>query len=167
MDVTLSKELLYRKYVQEGKKISEIATELGVSVGTIHNRLKKYGIEARSSSDYKKGIPGVVQNPVIDIESTHGIVKSVLEEYPEARNSDNYMYYIVCSNIGRKNGIDVEKMSMSRFFLHLKEYGFPAFETCRRARQKIQATCPELAGNDAVANQRQENEEAYRTYARS
>lgn len=101
-----------------------------------------------------------------ELANTTALVESVLKMYPQARNSDNFLYYTICKIIGRRNGIDVDLMSMPRFFLHLKEYGFPQFESVRRARQKIQAACPELAGCDAVEGQRMLNEEVFRDYAR-
>lgn len=105
-------------------------------------------------------------NKSTELKNTTELVKSVLKMYPEARNSDNFLYYTICKTIGRRNGIDVDSMSMPRFFLHLKDYGFPAFETVRRTRQKIQAENPELAACDTVEGHRMLNEEVYRDYAR-
>lgn len=102
-----------------------------------------------------------------ELTNTTELVKSVLKMYPQARNSDNYLYYTICKIIGRRNGIDVESMSMPKFFLHLKDYGFPQFESVRRARQKIQASNPELAGDDNVERQRMVNEEVFRNYSLS
>ena len=101
-----------------------------------------------------------------ELNNTTAMVKSVLIAHPQARNSDNYLYYTICKDIGKRHGIDVDKMSMPTFLLHLKEYGFPGFETVRRTRQKIQADCPELAGDDYVEAQRMLNEEAFREFAR-
>lgn len=101
-----------------------------------------------------------------ELKNTTALVKSVLKLHPEARNSDNYLYYTVCKIIGRRNGIDIDSMSMPRFFLHLKDFGFPGFETVRRSRQKIQAECPELAADANVEAGRMLNEEAFREFAR-
>jgi len=101
-----------------------------------------------------------------ELTTTTELVKSILERCPEARNSDNILYYYVCGHIGKENGIDIDKMSMPRFFLHLKEFGFPQFESVRRTRQKLQATYPELSGDGAVIGQRNLNEKAFRDYAR-
>ena len=101
-----------------------------------------------------------------ELRTTTELVKEVLESQPKARNSDNFLYYWVCTIIGKRNGIDIEHMSMPRFFLHLSEYGFPAFETVRRTRQKLQATYPELAGDSTVEGQRRLNEEIFREYAK-
>ena len=106
-------------------------------------------------------------NKSTELKTTTDLVKGILQRCPEARNSDNILYYYVCGIIGNENGIDIEKMSMPTFFLNLKKYGFPAFESVRRTRQKLQAEYPELSGNERVQSQRMMNEESFRNYARS
>lgn len=101
-----------------------------------------------------------------ELATTSGIVKRVLETHEKARNSDNYLYYQVCSIIGSQRGIDINKMSVPAFFLKLSESPFPAFETVRRTRQKIQASHPWLRGDDNVEAHRTLNEEVFRNYAR-
>ena len=51
--------------------------------------------------------------------------------------------------------------------MKLEQKGFPAFETDRRSRQKVQATYPELAATGAVGAFRARNEKVYREFARS
>lgn len=101
-----------------------------------------------------------------ELKTTQGIVLEVLKEQPMARSSDNYLCYMVYKIVGKKNGIDIDSMSMPTFFLHMKEYGFPSTETIRRTRQKIQAEHPELAAEGNVEAQRNLNEEVFREYAR-
>lgn len=101
-----------------------------------------------------------------EIKNTNDLVLEILKQSPKARSSDNYLYYSVIAIIGKRNGIDIEKMSVPHYLLHLKEYGFPAFETVRRTRQKIQATHPDLAGEDAIEKQRTANEAVFRGYAK-
>ena len=101
-----------------------------------------------------------------ELRNTTKLVREVLQKHPKARNSDNELYYWVCAIIGHENGIDIHKMSMPLFFLHLRENGFPQFETVRRTRQKLQATYPELCGDGNVEGMRRVNEEAFRDYAR-
>lgn len=101
-----------------------------------------------------------------ELRTTTELVKQILEEQPKARNSDNFLYYLVCTVVGERKGIDVEDMSMTTFLLCLNEYGFPAFETVRRTRQKLQATYPELAADSDVECQRMLNEEVFREYAK-
>lgn len=101
-----------------------------------------------------------------ELQTTTEIVKGILEECPEARNSDNILYIKVCGTIGKKYGVDIESMSMPHFLLHLKDYNMPCFETVRRTRQKLQATYPNLAGNSMVEVHRAVNETVFREYAR-
>lgn len=46
-----TKEVLIKLYIDEQKSMHRIADELGVSITTIFNYLKKYGIETRSKKD--------------------------------------------------------------------------------------------------------------------
>ena len=101
-----------------------------------------------------------------ELMNTTTIVKEVLQKHTRARNSDNYLYYHVCSIIGQQKGIDINGMSMPTFLLKLSDSPFPAFETVRRTRQKLQASYPELAGTEKVEAQRVLNEEAFKDYAR-
>ena len=101
-----------------------------------------------------------------ELNNTTAMVKAVLMTHPQARNSDNYLYYEICKKIGHNHGIDIDKMFIPTFLLHLKEHGFPGFETVRRTRQKIQAEHPELCGSSTVEGQRLLNEEVFRDYAR-
>lgn len=50
--LTVSKELLTQKYVYECKPMKIVASELGISVGSVHKYIHKYGINARGKHDY-------------------------------------------------------------------------------------------------------------------
>lgn len=104
---------------------------------------------------------------VKELKTITDIVKEVLKAHEHARNSDDYLYYLVCSLIGKEKGLDVDSMTLAHFLLYRKEYQLPAFETVRRSRQKIQEHHPELAGNDVVEGYRLENEEVFKRYARA
>lgn len=106
-------------------------------------------------------------NKANDLKTITDIVHDVLLTYEQARNSDNFLFLKVCEIVGTKNGIDINSMSIPTFFLHLKEYGFPQFESVRRSRQKLQATYPDLCGCCEVEAHRTLNEEVFRDYARS
>lgn len=101
-----------------------------------------------------------------ELKITTDLVKQFLTEIPETRDSDNILYYHVLKEIGRRNGIDIESMSVPHFFLHLRKYGFPQLESIRRARQKVQARFPELAGTAEGERRRLEREDAFLEYAR-
>lgn len=101
-----------------------------------------------------------------DLKTTTALVKSILEQDKQCRNSDSFLYLKVLSVIGKQRGIDIDKMSVPYFLMHLHGAGFPGFETVRRTRQKIQQHHPELAACEAVEGYRLENEAEYREYAR-
>lgn len=90
------------------------------------------------------------------------IVKTVLEKNVDARNDDDLMYLKVCNSIAG----EVSGMTVATFLLHRRELGLPCMESCRRARQKIQAAFPELRPDDDTANYRLLEEERYRDFAR-
>lgn len=95
------------------------------------------------------------------------LVKEILTEDPQTRNSDSFLYFKVLKKLGTIRGIDIDKMSITHFLLNMKEYNFPPFESVRRSRQKIQAECPELAGAERVMAMRAEREKEFREFARS
>ena len=101
-----------------------------------------------------------------EIKNTAKLVKKALINHPEARNSDNYLYYVICQSLLADIGINIDSISFSQGLLYRKEYNLPNFETVRRARQKIQAECPELASNTGVADERATKEKIYREYAK-
>ncbi len=101
-----------------------------------------------------------------EIKNTAKLVKKALINHPEARNSDNYLYYIICHDLLAEIGLNIDKLSLTNALLNRKVYGLPNFETCRRTRQKIQAECPELAGSEEVEAVRAELETDFREYAK-
>lgn len=102
----------------------------------------------------------------MNLHTTTDIVKNILQECPEARNSDNVLYLQVLKVLGERKGVSLENMSVLSFFLNIKEMGVPSIETVGRCRRKIVETHPELAGNDTVEGFRAANEEEFREYAR-
>lgn len=98
-----------------------------------------------------------------EINDTKSIVKMKLKKYPDARNSDDYLYFMVCKNINS----DCIYIPFGIVMANRKSYGLPAFETVRRTRQRLQAEHPELAGCKKVTEGRMENEEVFREFARS
>lgn len=97
-----------------------------------------------------------------ELQTITAIVKDILVNDPDARNSDEYLYCKVCQKVG---GIFVT-LPFWKVFLNRKEYGLPPFETVGRARRKLQETHPELAGNSTVEAHRMLNEEVFKDYAR-
>ena len=102
---------------------------------------------------------------MLDLKNTTALVKSILEQDKQCRNSDSFLYLKVLTTVGKQKGIDLEKMSVPYFLLNLHGAGLPPFESVRRARQKIQAAHPELAACESVEGFRAENELEFRAYA--
>lgn len=94
------------------------------------------------------------------LKQTTKIISSILEEYPQTRNSDNLLYLTVIETIGTGN---MEK-PISEILLNLEELGLPCFETVRRTRQKIQAVREDLRACDTVQDYRTEREIEFREY---
>ena len=101
-----------------------------------------------------------------DLKNTTALVKAILEEDKQCRNSDSFLYLKVLSVIGKRKGIDIETMSVPYFLLNLQGTAFPGFETVRRTRQKIQQHHPELSACEAVEGFRAGLETEYREFAR-
>ena len=101
-----------------------------------------------------------------ELKNTKTIVKTILEEDPRARNSDSHLYLKVIEHISEQLGYDIWNFKVPYFLEYMTVYGFPAFETVRRTRQKLQAEYPELSANRKVAAHRAENEAAFREFAR-
>lgn len=103
---------------------------------------------------------------MLDLKNTTALVKSILEQDKQCRNSDSFLYLKVLSAAAKQKGIDLEKMTVPYFLLNLHGAGLPPFESVRRARQKIQAAHPELAACEAVEGFRADLETEYRAFAR-
>ena len=101
-----------------------------------------------------------------NLRNTTKLVKEALLNSIRARNSDNYLYYLICKGKLQGQGLDIDSVSLKDGLLNRQEYGLPNFETVRRTRQKIQEHCPELSGTIEVEAIRAINEEAFREYAR-
>lgn len=99
-----------------------------------------------------------------DLKNTTALVKALLEEDKQCRNSDSFLYLKVLSVIGKRKGIDIDSMSVPYFLLNLHGTAFPPFESVRRARQRIQEHNPHLAACEAVEGFRAENEMEFRAY---
>lgn len=97
-----------------------------------------------------------------NIQATSAIVKQVLEESPETRNSDSLLYIKVIEHINKT----LIYKPLADVLQNRKEYGIPPFESVRRSRQKIQSCFPNLAAKKEVAAARAENEVIVRDFAR-
>lgn len=98
-----------------------------------------------------------------ELQTVKAIVKEILEQDTKARNSDDYLYLMVCT---RMNEICIYS-PFAQVVANRKEYGLPSTETVRRSRQRVQEQHPELAGCKEVTKERIANEEVFREFARS
>lgn len=100
-----------------------------------------------------------------NLKATSHLVKYILENDPQTRNSDSFLYLKVLENIASQKDINLHGITVPDF-LTSSDLPFPGFETVRRSRQKIQATCPELAACDKVQYERMINEVEFRHFAK-
>ena len=84
-------------------------------------------------------------------------------EEPESRNSDMYLYYMVCLRTDAK----VLGKPFAQVIMNLKSLNLPSIETVGRARRKLQRAYPELAGSEEIEAMRTVQEDKFRNYARA
>lgn len=101
-----------------------------------------------------------------NLKTISTLVKEILENERQARNSDDFLYYCICRERLAKRGLDINKVSIGDVLLNRKDYGIPAFESCRRARQKAQEQNPELASDEKIKLMREIREDVFRDFAR-
>lgn len=94
-------------------------------------------------------------------------VLKILQEKPQARNSDNLLYLYVIREIAEEQQINLNFISIEDFLITMPVSVFPPFESVRRARQKAQAENKELSADSAVEVFREEFREEFRKFARS
>ncbi len=103
-----------------------------------------------------------------ELLKTTVLVKEILTDIPDTRNSDSYLYLKVLERVAKISGekVDLRSMSVPYFLCNIKKLNFPQFETVRRTRQKMQADFPELKGKAEIEAARSEREKVFREYAR-
>ncbi len=101
-----------------------------------------------------------------ELKKVSHIVKAILTEDAQTRNSDSYLYLKVLEYIAEKNDIDLHSLTVPAFLTSMKVLRFPCFETVRRSRQKVQQTYPHLSACTEVEEYRAVNEEIFREFAR-
>ena len=100
-----------------------------------------------------------------DLKTIAGLVQALLEQDVRCRNSDGFLYLRVLFTYAKKNGINLDAMSISDFLMKHHGNEFPIFESVRRARQKAQQHRPDLAASDTVEGFRAENQAVYHAFA--
>ena len=102
-----------------------------------------------------------------DLKNITAQVKEIMEKDKAARNSDNLLYLRVYEQHCREISMHPWALSTNCFLENMQKYGFPPFESVRRARQKVQRKYPELAADKAVQDKRAAQQREYLDYARS
>lgn len=102
-----------------------------------------------------------------NLKDTTALVKSILEQHEQCRNSDSFLYLKALTILAEQKGIALNGMTVPYFLTNLHGTVFPPFESVRRARQKIQEKNPHLAACENVQSFRSENEQTYRAFALS
>ena len=93
-----------------------------------------------------------------EFKGTKALVKRILTNYPQTRNSDMALYIKVIEALN-KNALDKPIVEVLQ---NLKELGLPCYETVTRTRRKIQEECSELQADDVVQDFRTKREEDFR-----
>ena len=94
------------------------------------------------------------------------VVKAVLTDIPQTRNSDHYLYLKVLERIAELKGSPAPtNLAIGHFLVYTKKLGYPYFETVRRARQKVQEKHPELQADEEIREVRDAKEEVFHYYA--
>lgn len=101
-----------------------------------------------------------------ELTTTAALVKSILQNDIQARNSDSLLYLQVITTQAEEKGLDLNSIPITDFLLNQNEYGLTPFETVRRTRQKVQQHYPHLAGSKAVKKARSERQEDFLEFAR-
>ena len=100
-----------------------------------------------------------------NLKTIENRVLAVLKEHPDARNDDMKLYLLVSEScIYETHGIGT--VTFADVMTNYKAFGIPCFESIRRARQKIQAKCPELGCSPEVRRARHRMERVYSEYAK-
>lgn len=101
-----------------------------------------------------------------ELKTTKALVNSLLKNEPATRNSDSFLYLRVIGELAGEKKIDLSNVSILDFLHNMSMWGFPPFESVRRARQNLQQFNPELSSNEEVQAFRMENEGVFREFAR-
>lgn len=98
-----------------------------------------------------------------DFDTLQKTVKAILESDSRARNSDDYLYALVC----RKLSPDCVNAPFCRVISDRTRWNLPSYESVGRTRRKLQEKYPELEPFEKTKRNRAVLEQEYRDYARS
>lgn len=93
------------------------------------------------------------------------LVRTILEEIPETRSSDNLLYVEVLNRYTAETGKQTLMLPVWKFFLNLTEWGLPSIETVSRCRRKAQQENPHLKATAEVEGWRYDKETEFMRFA--
>lgn len=97
-----------------------------------------------------------------DLRNTENIVRAILQDNKDARNSDNILYEAYISKVNPM----VLIRPVRDYLLYFADLGIARYETVARIRRKLQESEEELRGVEQVQTWRKENEKEFREYAK-
>lgn len=71
------------------------------------------------------------------IKNVSDLVKNLLINEPETRNSDITLYRRAIETVANEKGIDLNRVPVTVFLTYSGSEGYPTFETVSRTRRKI------------------------------
>lgn len=90
------------------------------------------------------------------------LVRTIMEQQPETRSSDNLLYIEVLKRCTSQN---VLNMPVWAFYQHQREWQLPSIETVGRCRRKAQQENPHLKAKPEVEGFRYDNETKFIEFA--
>ena len=97
-----------------------------------------------------------------ELRKLEDLVRVILREYPDTRNSDNLLYVYV---IGYYNE-EALKVPLSEYLMYFSDLKIPRAESVARVRRKLQEDNPELRATESVRKWRKDNERKFEFYAK-
>jgi hypothetical protein len=85
-------------------------------------------------------------------------IKYLLINYPQVRDNDRHLYYLVCKSMGLNVEISFKDWCRSNY---------PNTESVRRCRAKIQSKYPELQSSDKAQNDKNVKQKIYKKWSTS
>lgn len=90
------------------------------------------------------------------------LVRTIMEQQPETRSSDNLLYIEVLKRTANQN---VLNLPVQLFYQNLTEWQLPSIETVGRCRRKAQQENPSLKASPEVENFRYDRETEFIGFA--
>ena len=93
------------------------------------------------------------------------LVRTIMEQQPETRSSDNLLYIEVLRHYTAETGIQALNLPVWMLYQHLTEWQIPSIETVGRCRRKAQQENPHLKAKPEVEDFRYDKETEFIGFA--